>query len=596
MKSSRVRRILDSAGRAGARRVLATTGLQPRWMRALLDLPFVGVAIFDAWQGRWVQFNDRFCATAGRNRAELARLPLREIVHPQDRAGCDAAFKRLTARRSRHARTVQRLVRKDGAVVRAEIDFSFARSGPGADRYVVALVADVAERRAPPGDAHYQKIFSEGQTAVVVLDADSWEIVDANPAAQRFYGWTLPEIRRLGLHVWDVSLADREAVQQRLREAADGVISRVEGTHRTASGETRNVEIYCGPVSVAGRRCLYGIVHDVTERNRADAARRDAEEKLRAIVEQSLTGIYIIEDGRFSYVNPRMAEIFGYAPDEMLGLPAPEVAAAEDRDRVVENIRRRVVGETASVQYEFRGRRKDGGAIEVGVHGSVALIRGRRVIVGVVQDITERRKAKRHIDEYLRKLEASVLGTVNSISRMVDLRDPYTAGHERRVGHLAAAMGRELGLENERVRGLEIAGSLHDIGKIGAPSEILSKPSRLSAPEFAIVKEHAVNGSDILQVIDFPWPVAEVAHQHHERMDGSGYPRGLKGDEILHESRILAVADVIEAMSSHRPYRASLGIEPALAEIESGAGSRYDADCAASALRLFRDGDYRIPT
>jgi HD-GYP domain-containing protein (c-di-GMP phosphodiesterase class II) len=136
---------------------------------------------------------------------------------------------------------------------------------------------------------------------------------------------------------------------------------------------------------------------------------------------------------------------------------------------------------------------------------------------------------------------------------------------------------------------------LHDIGKISIPAEILAKPARLSAAEFEIIKLHAEHGLGILNVVEFPWPVAQIAHQHHERLDGSGYPQGLKNGAILPEARILAVADVIEAMASHRPYRASLGVEPALEEIERGAGLRYDADVAASALRLFRDDRYRIP-
>jgi len=176
-----------------------------------------------------------------------------------------------------------------------------------------------------------------------------------------------------------------------------------------------------------------------------------------------------------------------------------------------------------------------------------------------------------------------------------EMRDPYTAGHERRVGEIAVALGAELGLDQQRIEGLRVAGHLHDVGKMIIPSEILSKPGRLTPIEFELIKGHPQSGYDVLKDVEFPWPVAEVALQHHERMDGSGYPQGLKGEAILLEARIMAVADVMEAMSSHRPYRPGLGIDKALAEIERGRGTAYDPAVADACLRLFRERGYRLP-
>jgi len=157
------------------------------------------------------------------------------------------------------------------------------------------------------------------------------------------------------------------------------------------------------------------------------------------------------------------------------------------------------------------------------------------------------------------------------------LRDPYTAGHSRRVGEIAVAIGGELGFDERRLEGLRVAGYLHDIGKITIPAEILARPGKLSALEFQLTRTHSQASYDALKDVKFPWPVAQAALQHHECMDGSGYPQGLKGEAILMEARILAVADVVEGMSSHRPYREARGIEEALAEIESGSGTVYDA-------------------
>jgi putative nucleotidyltransferase with HDIG domain len=173
---------------------------------------------------------------------------------------------------------------------------------------------------------------------------------------------------------------------------------------------------------------------------------------------------------------------------------------------------------------------------------------------------------------------------------MVGMRDPYTAEHERRVTRLALAIAAELGLDPDRREGLELASLVHDIGKVSVPTEILAKPSQLSEIEFTLIKQHAPAGAQILSAIHFRQPVAEIVVQHHERMDGSGYPAGLRADEILPEARILAVADVVEAMASHRPYRAGLGVEAALNEVRAGAGGPYDAGVVAACEHVFAAG------
>ncbi len=322
----------------------------------------------------------------------------------------------------------------------------------------------------------------------------------------------------------------------------------------------------------------------------------DSERRFRTLVEQSVSGFYMVQDGRIAYVNARFAEIFGYAsPEEMLGKSPLDLTAEKDRTMVAGNFRQRLSGEIKSMSYSFTGVRKDGSEIELGAHGAYVINEGRPAVIGLLQDITERKRNEEEIQRYVTRLEKAMHGTIGVISAIGEARDPYTHGHERRVGEIAAAIGAEMGLDANRVEGIRIAGCMHDVGKIAVPAEILSKPGKLTKPEYELVKSHAERGYEILKGFEFPWPVAEIAWQHHERLDGSGYPRGLKGDEILLDARIVAVADTIEAMSSHRPFRPGLGIDQALAEISKGAGTLYDQQAVDACRRLFIDKGYRLP-
>ena len=201
---------------------------------------------------------------------------------------------------------------------------------------------------------------------------------------------------------------------------------------------------------------------------------------------------------------------------------------------------------------------------------------------------SERRKSAEQLQE-------TYLSIIHAISLALEKRDAYTSGHQRRASELATAIAREIGLTPDRIEGLRVSGLLYDLGKISVPTDILNRSRPLNKSEFALIMSHVQNGYEIVQGIKFPWPVAQIVLQHHERLDGSGYPAGLKGEAILLEARILAVADVVEAMCSHRPYRAALGIEAALAEIERGRGTVYDPVVADACLKLFREKSYTLP-
>ena len=210
------------------------------------------------------------------------------------------------------------------------------------------------------------------------------------------------------------------------------------------------------------------------------------------------------------------------------------------------------------------------------------------------QEIIAHKKSGEYLKETLENLRKSFGVTIQVMVSTIEARDPYTAGHQIRVADLARAIATEMKFSPDRIEGIRMAGSIHDIGKLSIPAEILSKPGKLSDVEFSLIKEHARKGYEMLKDVESPWPLAEVVYQHHERMDGSGYPRNLKGDEILIEARIMAVADVVAAMASHRPYRPTLGLNAALEEIEGNKGMLYDADAVDACLRLFREKGFQL--
>jgi len=213
-------------------------------------------------------------------------------------------------------------------------------------------------------------------------------------------------------------------------------------------------------------------------------------------------------------------------------------------------------------------------------------------MVGFLRDITDRRLAEEKLVKSYEHLKRTLDDAINTMVKIVELRDPYTAGHQQKVADLATAIAREMKLEDTRIEQLRMAAKIHDIGKMYVPSDILSKPGKLSEIELGLIKTHSQSGYDIVKSMDFPCSVANTVLQHHERLDGSGYPGGIKGEDTLLEAKILIVADVVEAMASHRPYRPALGIDKALEELSNGRGTLYDPDVVDTCLDLFKSGKF----
>jgi PAS domain S-box-containing protein len=339
-------------------------------------------------------------------------------------------------------------------------------------------------------------------------------------------------------------------------------------------------------------------IRDITEHTLTEEALRQAEAEYRGIFENAQEGIFRSTlEGRFIIANQALASMLCYiSPRELMNAITDIPHQLYVRPDEHEVLKQMIKDYGPTKGFETQHYRKDGAKIWVSINMQAVRDTDGQMLYyeGIVEDITVRRKAEEDRKWNIQRLRQAVQATIQAMAMVVEARDPYTAGHQRRVSDLARTIATEMGLSRDRIDGIRVMGAIHDIGKISIPAEILSKPTKLNDMEFGLIKAHAQAGYDILKDIEFPWPVAEIILQHHEKLNGSGYPQGLKGDEILLEARIVGVADNVEAMASHRPYRPSLGLEEALADISQNRGTLYDADAVDVCMRLFHEKHYQM--
>lgn len=333
-------------------------------------------------------------------------------------------------------------------------------------------------------------------------------------------------------------------------------------------------------------------------RQAAEKALRESEAKFRALVESTSDWIWEIdEQGVYTYASPQIFKMLGYSVEETIGKTPLDLMPPGEVEHF-KSVLDAILKERRAFRFlENENLHKDGRVIFLETSGTPifdaqGVFRGYR---GIDRDITERKEAEKERRASAEKLEQTLLQTIEAVAATVDARDPYTAGHQRRVAALASAIAKEMKLPEDKIRGLYLAASIHDLGKVHLPAEILSKPGVLSPIEYELVKTHVQFGYGIINDVEFPWPIAQMLLQHHERLDGSGYPQGLRGEQILTEAKIISVADVVEAMSSHRPYRPGRGLESALEEISMQRGVLYDPDAVDCCLALFWDKNYTFP-
>ncbi len=344
------------------------------------------------------------------------------------------------------------------------------------------------------------------------------------------------------------------------------------------------------------KHAMENLQQEITERKQAEEKLRKNEKKYRDLFDFLPIPVYEMDfEANITSANRAVYETFrGTEEDFKKNSNAWQLLSPEAIDKSSKNIECLLKGEQVG-GTEYTLKRLDGSVFPGIVISSIIYSDGKPVgLRGAIVDITERKRAEEELQRTIESLRKAFGATVQAMVSAVESRDPYTAGHQIRSADLARAIATEMGLPEGKIDGIRMAGSIHDIGKLSIPAEILSKPTRLTELEFSLIKEHSRSGYEMLKDVESPWPLAQIVYQHHERMDGSGYPRNLKGDDILMEARIMAVADVVESMASHRPYRPALGIKAAFEEIEKNKGILYDEVVVDACLRLFREKGFQL--
>ena len=472
-------------------------------------------------------------------------------------------------------------LRKDGTPIWACLNARAVKDGKGRILYYEGTIEDItslkqAEKEARDNAERYRRLFELESDAIFVIDDETGRILEANNAAASIYGFSREEIL-------EMRNEDLSAEPDNPRRAI---------YHKKKDGTVFPVEITTTRLMWNGRRSHLSTVRDISDRLNAEEALLKSEQDYRNIYDNAMVGIFqSLPEGRYLRVNPALARIHGFSsPEEMIS-----AVTDIDKQMYVDPLDRRRYMTLLDADDTIRGfeaqlYRKD--KTRVWIRMNVRVVRRDDGTIdyyeGIVEDVTKRKNAEDELKSSAEKLRRSLSGTIEVISMMLQTRDPYTGEHQKRVSRLARAIAQEMKLHRDTVENIRIAGTIHDIGKMSVPAEILAKPTRLSNIEMSLLRTHPQTGYDILKVVDLPSPIAEIVLQHHERLDGSGYPRGLKMGEILLEAQIMAIADVVEAMSSHRPYRPALGLDAALEEIESGNGTLYLPEVVDACLRLFK--------
>jgi PAS domain S-box-containing protein/putative nucleotidyltransferase with HDIG domain len=553
------------------------------------------IGIYIVRNRRFAFSNQNFQEITGYSGEELAGMHPLDLVIPDDRETVrTGAIEMLKGRRRRPYRF--RAVTHGGSVLR--IMESVAPIHWRGKRAVLGHFMDIsqvfqAETALRESEKRYRSLFELAREGIVIVRYDDGAILDANPEFLRQTEFDAESLSRR--KIWEIEPPEFQDEARnsffRFRESNGGIVSWK--LCQQELDKVLPVEIIAQRLDIDDEDAILCMVRDTSEREAMMRALRLASEEWRKSFDAISDAVMLINpDFRIDRAN----------------LAAARMLSMDVRQLIGQQCHRLIHGTDAPPSYcPYLKARKRGLYCEeeqtephLGrtLHFSSSPLKNEEGevthTVEIISDVTERRRHERESLRLSRDLADSFKGITEALSDLVESRDPYTAGHSRHVADLSVMVGQEMGMDAESIGGLRVCAVLHDIGKAIIPAAILNKPGKLSPHEWGLIREHPATAFETLRHIPFPWPVAEIVHQHHERLDGSGYPRGLQGDEIHPWARILAVADVVDAMTSHRPYRPRLPRRTAIDELSAGDGQAYDAAVVSAMIRVIRLADRRI--
>jgi len=508
-----------------------------------------------------------------------------------------------------------RVIRRDGSRIWISNNIRAAKNERGEISHYQSFISDITplkdkEQKLKEGEEKYRLLMEQMTDTVWTLGLDM-KPTYVSPSSARVLGFTPEERLRQHLsemvtpetyaRLMDIFARERENARNGDIDPDRTLVVEMEYYHK--EGHTLWLEnkvrwILDDAGNIAG---IHGVSRDITDRKRAEEALKERDHQFKKLAFHIPGMMYQFmrrPDGSYSipFTTEAIHNTFGCSPDDVREDLSPILKRVfpADRQKFIASIESSAEDLTPW-RCEYRVR-LPGQPVKwmLGQSTPEKLADGTIVWYGFNTDITERRRSDEELKKSLAQVRNALSATVHAMAATVEARDPYTAGHQRRVSDLARSLAKEMNLSKEQIEGIRTAATIHDLGKIPVPAEILSKPSKLTDIEFDLVKAHCQAGHDILKGIDFPWPIARMVLEHHERLDGSGYPKGLRGDELLMESKILAVADVVEAMASHRPYRPAWGIDAALEEIVKNEGVLFDPEAVDACVRLFHEKGYTL--
>jgi len=549
-------------------------------------------------KGNFIFFNDSMCRILGYTQEEMMGMNSRQYTDKENVKKLFKIFNEVYKTGAPAKEFDWEVIRKDGTKRYIETSVSLLKDSSNKSIGFRGIVRDITERKRTGKTLKENEDRLRGITRNLPGILFQFSAKDSGEYGMSYASERLTELLGIKANVDDpfplflssIHEEDRDRFLASIKTATETETSwNFEGRVAIPSGEIIWVQGLATPTRHEDQLVFDGILLDITKR-------KLAEEKFYKIFMTTPDCIAItrLTDGLLIDVNMGFEEITGWKGSKAKGRTSYEInfwSDTADRDFMINELR-----SGRDIRHrEFEFRRSDG-SVRAGIYSARSInIDGEACLIFILQDITEHKRMDAELQRTLDSLRKAFGATIQVMISAIEMRDPYTAGHQKRCADIARAIAMEMGFTQEKVDGIRMVGTIHDIGKLSVPAEILTKPTKLTGLEFSLIKEHSLSGYEMLKDIESPWPLAEIIYQHHERMNGTGYPRNLKGDEILIEARIMAVADVVEAMASHRPYRAALGIKVALEEIEKNRGLLYDDAVVDACLRLFRENGYQLP-